>query len=167
MVTHTYSSFPILSNTWPFPSFTLPLPASLMRPCETESSYISQGQAISNSKSIYKGGHRVFCIHDRYFLRIRAIILCGFKKGLTIKVAVRTWHYALFLQNIMVTKLSLNKLNVLSLNKTECTLLCETNNSREKKFLRLSICQEVAGIIAFLLFNSWTVCMCNQEGIKV
>lgn len=60
------------------------------------------------------------------FLRVRAVVLCCFKKGLTIKVGVRTQHYALFLQNITVT--------VFSMNKTECTLLCETNNSGGKIF---------------------------------
>lgn len=60
------------------------------------------------------------------FLRVRAVVLCCFKKGLTIKVGVRTQRYALFLQNITVT--------VFSLNKTEYTLLCETNNSGENFF---------------------------------
>ena len=60
------------------------------------------------------------------FLRVRAVVLCCFKERLTIKVGVRTQRYALFLQNITVT--------VFSLNKTECTLLCETNNSGENFF---------------------------------
>ena len=39
-------------------------------------------------------------------LRVRAVVLCCFKKGLTIKVGVRSQHYALFLQNITVTVFS-------------------------------------------------------------